>query len=58
MDHLALSGPLAASGLLLLGFGLPTVFVLSAIPATAALIVLVVMVREPRGTPPRPRMRR
>ena len=52
MDHLgAVAGPLAASGLLLLGFGLPTVFVLSTIPATAALIVLVVMVREPPRHP-------
>ena len=39
-------GPLAASGLMLLGFGLPTVFLASAVPALAACLVAAFVVRE------------
>jgi MFS family permease len=47
MDHLgAVIGPLAASGLMLLGFGLPTVFLASAVPALAACLVVAFVVRE------------
>ena len=47
MDHLgAVIGPLAASGLLLLGFGMPTVFLASAVPALAACLVVALVVRE------------
>jgi MFS family permease len=47
MDHLgAVIGPLAASGLLVLGFGLPTVFLASAVPALAACLVVALVVRE------------
>jgi len=47
MDHLgAVIGPLAASGLLLLGFGMPAVFLASALPALAACLVVALVVRE------------
>lgn len=47
MDHLgAVVGPLAASGLLALGFGLPAVFLASAVPALAACLVVALVVRE------------
>lgn len=47
MDHVgAVVGPLAASGLLLLGFGLSTVFLASAVPALAACLVVAFVVRE------------
>ena len=48
MDHLgAVIGPLLAAGLLALGAGLPAVFLLSAVPAAAACLVVVLLVREP-----------
>ena len=52
MDHLgAVIGPLAASGLMLLGFGMPTVFLASAVPALAACLVVALVVRESPRAP-------
>lgn len=48
MDHAgAVLGPLAAAGLLGLGYLMPTVFVLSTIPAALACAVVIFLVREP-----------
>ncbi|HEY0709319.1 MAG TPA: MFS transporter, partial [Polyangia bacterium] len=47
MDHAgAVVGPLAAAGLIGLGFALPTVFLLSTIPAAIACLVVMVFVSE------------
>lgn len=47
MDHVgAVIGPLAASGLMVLGFSLPTVFLASMVPALAACLVVALVVRE------------
>jgi MFS family permease len=47
MDHAgAVLGPLAASGLIGLGFALPEVFLWSAVPASIACLVVVFLVRE------------
>jgi MFS family permease len=43
----AVMGPLAAAGLQQLGYGLPTVFLVSALPAAAACLVVGFAVREP-----------
>ena len=55
MDHAgAVVGPLAAYLLLALGLGLRSVFLLSALPAAVACLVVVVFVREARPRPSQP----
>jgi MFS family permease len=50
MDHVgAVVGPLLAALLIGLGFTLPTVFLVSAVPALLACLVVVFLVREPRS---------
>lgn len=52
MDHVgAVIGPLVASGLLAVGFGLPAVFLVSALPALAACLVVALVVKEPARHP-------
>jgi MFS family permease len=51
MDHLgAVVGPLAAAGLMAVGLGLRPIFLLAAIPALAAFLVIILAVREPGRT--------
>ncbi len=52
MDHAgAVAGPLMAAGLLALGTTLPAVFLLAAIPAAVACLVVAFVVREPARLP-------
>ena len=55
MDHAgAVVGPLVAYLLLAMGLGLRSVFLLSALPAAVACLVVVVFVREARSRPSQP----
>jgi MFS family permease len=55
MDHAgAVVGPLVAYLLLAMGLGLRSVFLLSALPAAVACLVVVVFVRESRSRPSQP----